>query len=76
MRTELPAVAAARQRLDESSYADVRRIECESRDGAIALKGCVSSFFRKQMALAAVARLVPMELIRDEIVVVERMSIT
>lgn len=45
--------ADARAELRMSAYASVRRVSCELQDGAIILRGCVPSYFLKQIAQSA-----------------------
>lgn len=61
----------ARQRLQESPYACLRRVRCECHEGVVTLHGRVASYFLKQMAQEAVRRLAGAEEIANRIEVVE-----
>ena len=41
--------AAAESRLQHSAYHGVRRVKCEFHDGVLTLRGCVSSYYLKQI---------------------------
>ena len=41
--------AAAESRLQQSAYHGVRRVKCEFNDGVLTLRGCVSSYYLKQI---------------------------
>jgi osmotically-inducible protein OsmY len=47
---------AATRCLRDSSYQALRRVLCESDNGVLLLRGCLSSFYLKQIAQEAVAR--------------------
>ncbi|MBI2824724.1 MAG: BON domain-containing protein [Planctomycetia bacterium] len=53
--------------LRASPYAEVRRIRCDVREGVAVLNGRLSSFFQRQMAIAAVRRAGGVDQIRDEL---------
>jgi hypothetical protein len=48
---------AAERRLRNSPYPSVRTVSCEHRHGVLFLRGRVPTYYYKQVALAAVARL-------------------
>jgi osmotically-inducible protein OsmY len=66
----LAAQAAAELR--RSSYADLRRVVCEFRDGALTLSGCVSSYYQKQIAQALVQFRLQGVVVRNELEVFVR----
>ena len=50
-------VKAGQECLRRSPYAAVRNVSCEDRHGVLFLRGQVSSYYHKQVAQEAVARL-------------------
>ncbi len=48
---------AAESRLLRSPYVELRRISCEFREGILTLRGCVSSYYLKQIAQNLVGQL-------------------
>ena len=48
--------ANARRRLRESTYRDLRAIDCQSICGVLTLRGSVFNFYSKQLAQEAVRR--------------------
>ncbi len=44
-------------RLRRCSYLALRNLSCEYRDGVLVLRGCLPSYYLKQMAQSAVANL-------------------
>lgn len=65
-------VPLAQSRLDQSGYAVLRRVRCEFRDGLLRLSGCLPSQYLKQVAQAAVADVVGVVAVANEIEVVSR----
>lgn len=53
-----PIESAAEARLRESCYHEVRRVKCLFHEGVLTLRGCVSSYYLKQIAQSLVC---PME---------------
>jgi len=47
---------AAKECLQSSPYGVLRWVSCECHDGVLFLRGCLSSFYHKQLAQEAVAR--------------------
>ena len=64
----------ARARLLASSYADVRRVMCESEHGILTLRGIVTSYFHKQLAQEAVRGLIGRPAILNCVEVVDVLS--
>lgn len=48
---------AARDRLKSSPYCPLRSVSCECRQGALVLRGTLPTFYQKQLAQEAVAKL-------------------
>ncbi len=66
-----PIVAdQARKQLQGQPYRALKHVSCEFRDGALILSGRLPSYFLKQMAQAAVARIAGVERIVNHIEVV------
>jgi osmotically-inducible protein OsmY len=47
---------AAKECLQSSPYGVLRWVSCECHDGVLVLRGCLSSFYHKQLAQETVAR--------------------
>jgi hypothetical protein len=60
----------ARELLQGQPYRALRHVSCEYRDGTLILRGRLPSYFLKQMAQAAVARVPGVERILNHIEVV------
>jgi osmotically-inducible protein OsmY len=60
----------ARKQLQGQPYRALKHVSCEYRDGALVLRGRLPSYFLKQMAQTAVARLPGVERIHNHIEVV------
>ena len=60
----------AQARLHKNPYPALKRVSCEFRDGSLILRGCLPTFFLKQMAQAAVAELAGVDRIDNRIEVV------
>jgi osmotically-inducible protein OsmY len=56
--------------LRTNPYPALRSISCEHRDGVLVLRGCVETYYLKQVAQVAVARLEAVERIDNQIQVV------
>jgi len=67
-------VARAKERLQMASYTSVRDVSCEYDDGVLILRGQVSTFFEKQLAQEAVAKLDGVRQVANQVEVVERPS--
>ncbi len=65
---------AARKRLHSSPYMPVRSVSCEFDQGVLHLRGCLSSFYQKQLAQEAVAGLSGVEKVVNEVVVPGRLE--
>jgi osmotically-inducible protein OsmY len=48
---------AVKNRLHESAYPSIKRIDCEFEDGILVLRGQLHSFFEKQVAQESIAGL-------------------
>lgn len=53
--------------LQSSTYAQLRNIDCEFREGVLTLRGIVSSFFLKQLAQVTVASIQGVEAISNRL---------
>jgi osmotically-inducible protein OsmY len=60
----------AESRLRSNGYLAMKNVSCDYRDGILTLRGCVPSYFLKQMAQTAVARLPGVERVVNDIVVI------
>src|SRR5947209_1876441 len=72
--TPLPAAARdiaehAESRLRGNSYLALKNICCKYQDGILTLRGCVSSYYLKQVAQTAVAQIEGVHRVVNEIVV-------
>jgi hypothetical protein len=66
-----PGIAeGAQDRLRSNSYQALKNVSCEYHAGVLTLRGCLPSYYLKQMAQTAVARLDGVERIVNEIEVV------
>lgn len=61
----------AANRLRQSPYAEIRGVACEVREGVLILRGRVTSFFHKQVALATVRQLGSVEQVRNDLEVIQ-----
>jgi hypothetical protein len=61
----------ARERLQDSSYPDLRTIDCDLVDGVLTLRGRVCSFHMKQVAQVIAARVADVACLNNELVVVD-----
>jgi osmotically-inducible protein OsmY len=62
-----PIVALAEARLHASPYHSLRTISCIYNDGHLVLRGCLSTFFQKQLAQTAVAHIKGVERVINQI---------
>lgn len=60
---------SAKERLRSSPYLPVRSLACEFDRGVLRLRGRLSSFYQKQLAQEAVAGLLGVEEVINEVVV-------
>jgi osmotically-inducible protein OsmY len=57
----------AETRLRHNSYLALKNVSCEYRAGVLTLRGCLPSYYLKQMAQAAVAQIDGVERVVNEI---------
>lgn len=55
--------------LRHNAYLALKNVECEFQDGVLTLRGCLPSYYLKQMAQAAVGQVAGIQQIVNEIVV-------
>ena len=69
---ELPcgAAEAAEGRLRGNAYLALKNVTCEYRGGVLTLRGCLPTYYLKQMAQSVVARIDGVQRIINEIEVV------
>jgi osmotically-inducible protein OsmY len=60
----------AERALRSSPYLALRNVACDSRDGALVLRGCLPTYYLKQVAQAVVARVEGVRQVVNEIEVV------
>ncbi len=60
----------AENRLRCNSYLALKNVSCEYREGVLTLRGCLPSYYLKQMAQTAVARLDGVQRIDNQIEVI------
>ena len=60
----------AERRLRGNPYLALKNVSCECRDGVLTLRGCLPSYYLKQVAQATVAQVAGVKDIRNEIEVV------
>ncbi|MGD9646600.1 MAG: BON domain-containing protein [Pirellulales bacterium] len=65
-----PSLVEARQRLSSSPYAPLHDVTCTFHEGVLVLHGRVGSFYLKQLASAAVDRIVGVEEVSNRVEVV------
>jgi osmotically-inducible protein OsmY len=58
---------SAESRLRGNSYLALKNVSCDYRDGVLTLRGCLPTYYLKQMAQAAVARIDGVERVINEI---------
>ncbi len=67
----LPGVVeGAETRLRSNSYLALKNVSCEFREGVLTLRGCLPSYYLKQMAQTAVARMDGVDRVVNEIEVI------
>jgi osmotically-inducible protein OsmY len=64
------AADLAERELRGSPYLALRNVTCDGRDGVLTLRGCLPTYYLKQVAQAVVARVEGVRLIVNEIDVV------
>lgn len=62
--------AGAEVRLRSNSYLALKNVSCEYHEGVLTLRGCLPTYYLKQMAQTAVARLDGVKRIVNEIEVI------
>jgi osmotically-inducible protein OsmY len=63
-----PGIAeSAESRLRGNSYLALKNVSCDYHDGVLILRGCLPTYYLKQMAQAAVARIAGVERVVNEI---------
>jgi osmotically-inducible protein OsmY len=71
LRSLNPQIAEeAEIRLRNNSYLALKNVSCEHREGVLTLRGCLPTYYLKQMAQATVARLAGVQRIVNEIEVI------
>ncbi|HYV34069.1 MAG TPA: BON domain-containing protein [Gemmataceae bacterium] len=65
-------LCAAQSRLNNSSYLELRRIQCGFQGGVLTLRGCVSTHYLRQVAQAAVLGLAGLKAIDNQLQVLPR----
>ncbi|MGL4552830.1 MAG: BON domain-containing protein [Gemmataceae bacterium] len=63
-------VEGAETRLRSNSYLALKNVSCEFREGVLTLRGCLPSYYLKQMAQTAVARMDGVDRVVNEIEVI------
>jgi osmotically-inducible protein OsmY len=72
-RSPRPAVQeSAERRLRSNPYLALKNVSCDCRGGVLVLRGCLPSYFLKQVAQEAVARLEGVRAVDNQIQVVTR----
>lgn len=61
---------AAHRRLDASGYLELRRVACEFQSGALTLRGCVPTYYLRQVAFALLVGLDCVDELVDRVEVV------
>ena len=57
----------AERRLRESSYRALRNVRCNYHEGVLTLRGCLRSYYLKQVAQSVVARIEGVELVNNRV---------
>lgn len=63
-------VERAESHLRHNSYLSLKNVRCDYRDGALILRGCLPTYYLKQMAQSVVARMEGVHRVVNEIEVV------
>ena len=66
----LSAAELSERQLRNSPYLALRNVTCDSQDGVLVLRGCLPSYFLKQMAQAVVSHVEGVKKILNQIEVV------
>lgn len=70
-RTPRPGLQELAERsLRRNPYLALKHVSCECRDGVLVLRGCLPSYYLKQLAQEAVAHLSGVERVENQIQVV------
>jgi osmotically-inducible protein OsmY len=67
---QVPLAELAERQLRSSPYLALRNVTCEARDGVVVLRGCLPTYYLKQMAQAVITRVEGVGQIVNEIEVV------
>ena len=71
-RTGVDAVQELAQRqLRESAYYSIRSVRCDFHEGVLTLRGCLSTYYLKQVAQTLVAKVEGVQLINNRVEVPE-----
>jgi osmotically-inducible protein OsmY len=71
LRPIIPGIAeGAESRLRCNSYLALKNVSCEYNEGVLTLRGCLPTYYLKQMAQTAVARVDGVQRIVNEIEVI------
>jgi osmotically-inducible protein OsmY len=65
--TDTTVVEEVRSRLQDQPYHALKQIACEYRDGTLILRGRLPSYYLKQVAQTAVARIAGVERVLNQI---------
>jgi osmotically-inducible protein OsmY len=65
--TDTTVVEEVRSRLQDQPYHAVKQVSCEYRDGTLILRGRLPSYYLKQVAQTAVARVAGVERVLNQI---------
>jgi hypothetical protein len=68
--SQLGIIEGAETRLRSNPYLALKNVSCEFCEGVLTLRGCLPSYYLKQMAQTAVARLDGVDRIVNEIEVI------
>jgi osmotically-inducible protein OsmY len=66
-----PVVALAEARLQASPYKSIQKIVCVYHEGSLVLRGCLPTFFHKQMAQQAVVDIMGVKQVDNQIKVLD-----
>ena len=64
-----PVLGELGRKLQSSTFVSIRNLSCESNDGVVILRGCVPTFYIRQVALALVMNVPGVLHVDDHIVV-------
>ncbi len=66
-----PVQVIAQRQLRESAYYSIRSVRCDFHEGVLTLRGCLATYYLKQVAQTLVAKVEGVQLINNRVEVPE-----